>query len=338
MWQSNLRCLLGEYSIETEVWQVNVTAPGYEATQAMIVAEELTKRFDDFTAVDQVTFSVFAGEVLALLGPNGAGKTTTVRMLASILAPTSGRVRVAGRDTVADAQFVRRQVGILTEFPGLYLRMKSLEYLDFFGQLYGLSAGRRHQRSAELLELFGMVEAADKRLGECSKGMRQKMALIRALLHDPPVLLLDEPTSAMDPHSAKQVRDCIRDLRSEQRAIVLCTHNLPEAEELADRIAIIRRGQIISLGTPTELKKRLLGPPLLELRWRASSDGHLPALDDLITVESQGQGWLRYRAAQPEVVNPCLLHRLDEAAVEVVTLSEVPRRLEDVYLRVVEEE
>lgn len=304
----------------------------------MIVAEELTKRFNDFTAVDRVNFSVSAGEILALLGPNGAGKTTTVRMLASILAPTGGRAWVAGYDTVADAQVVRRQVGILTEFPGLYLRMKGLDYLDFFGQLYGLSAERRRQRSEELLELFGMLEEADKRLGEYSKGMRQKMALIRSLLHDPSVLLLDEPTSAMDPHSAKQVRDCIRGLRGEQRAIVLCTHNLPEAEELADRIAIIRRGQIISLGTPTELKMRLLGPPLLELRWRAGSDGHLPTLDDLIAVEARGRGWLRYRTARPEAVNPRLLHRLDEAAVEVVTLSEVPRSLEDVYLRVVEEE
>jgi len=274
----------------------------------MIVAEELTKRFNDFTAVDRVTFSVSAGEILALLGPNGAGKTTTVRMLASILSP------------------------------GLYRRMNGLEYLDFFGQLYGLSAERRRKRSEELLERFGMREVATQQLGEYSKGMRQKMALIRALLHDPPVLLLDEPTSAMDPHSAKQVRDCIRDLRSEQRAIILCTHNLPEAEALADRIAIIRQGQIIALDTPADLKTRLLGPPLLELRWRASNDGHIPDLNDLIAVEDRGQDWLRYRTARPEAVNPRLLHRLDEAAVEVITLSEVPRSLEDVYLHIVEEE
>ena len=316
---------------------MNTIPSKQETDQAMIVAEGLTKRFNDFTAVDRVSFSVSAGEILALLGPNGAGKTTTVRMLASILAPTSGRVLVAGYDTVADAQLVRRQVGILTEFPGLYLRMKGLDYLDFFGQLYGLPAERRRQRSLELLELFGMADAAGRRIGEYSKGMRQKMALVRSLLHDPPVLLLDEPTSAMDPHSAKQVRDCIRQLRSAQRAIVLCTHNLPEAEDLADRIAIIHRGRIIIMGSPAELKTRLLGPPLLELRWRADSDGHLPALDDLIAIESQGRGWLRYRTAEPETVNPQLLHRLDEAAVEVVTLSEVPRRLEDVYLRVVEE-
>jgi ABC-2 type transport system ATP-binding protein len=317
---------------------VNVTAPKHETIQEMIVAEELTKRFKDFTAVNRVNFSVYAGEILALLGPNGAGKTTTVRMLASILAPTSGRAWVNGHDTVTDAQAVRHQVGILTEFPGLYLRMKGLEYLDFFGQLQGLSAERRRKRSEELLERFGMLEAANQRVGEYSKGMRQKMALVRALLHDPPVLLLDEPTSAMDPHSAKQVRDCIRDLRGERRAVVICTHNLPEAESLADRIAIIRRGQIITQGTPDELKMRLLGPPLLELRWQVSGDGHLPAMDDLIAIEDRGEGWLRYRTTQPEAVNPRLIHRLDEAAVEIITLSEVPRGLEDVYLRVVEEE
>jgi ABC-2 type transport system ATP-binding protein len=317
---------------------VNVTAPKHETIQEMIVAEELTKRFKDFTAVNRVNFSVSAGEILALLGPNGAGKTTTVRMLASILAPTSGRAWVNGHDTVTDAQAVRHQVGILTEFPGLYLRMKGLEYLDFFGQLQGLSAERRRKRSEELLERFGMLEAANQRVGEYSKGMRQKMALVRALLHDPPVLLLDEPTSAMDPHSAKQVRDCIRDLRGERRAVVICTHNLPEAESLADRIAIIRRGQIITQGTPDELKMRLLGPPLLELRWQVSGDGHLPAMDDLIAIEDRGEGWLRYRTTQPEAVNPRLIHRLDEAAVEIITLSEVPRGLEDVYLRVVEEE
>jgi ABC-2 type transport system ATP-binding protein len=311
---------------------------GYGAIQAMIVADELTKRFNDFTAVDKVTFSVPAGEILALLGPNGAGKTTTVRMLASILAPTSGRAWVTGCDTVAEAQIVRHRVGILTEFPGLYLRMKGLEYLDFFGQLQGLSAEQRRKRSEELLERFGMLEAANQRLGEYSKGMRQKMALIRAMLHDPSVLLFDEPTSAMDPHSAKQVRDCILDLRSERRAIVLCTHNLAEAEALADRIAIIRRGQIVALDTTAELKTRLLGPPLMELRWRASSDGHLPNLDDLIAVEAWGEGWLRYRTAEPEAVNPRLLHRLDKTTVEVITLSEVPRSLEDVYLRIVEEE
>ena len=276
----------------------------------VIRTEGLTKQFGDFVAVDGVTLSVPKGEVLALLGPNGAGKTTTVRMLASILKPTSGWATIAGYDVVKDARTIRRIVGLLTEFPGLYLRMHALEYLDFFGQLQGLSPQQRQQRSAELLVRFKMWEARDLRLGEYSKGMRQKLALIRAMLHDPQVLFLDEPTSAMDPHSAKLVRDCILDLRRERHTIIICTHNLAEAELLADRVAIIRRGQIVALGTLTELRASLLGDPVLELRLAQSLDGLSPLITDLIDVEEQGETWLRYRTARPEVINPLLIQRL----------------------------
>jgi ABC-2 type transport system ATP-binding protein len=303
----------------------------------MIEAENLTKKFDDFTAVDAVSFSVPAGQVLALLGPNGAGKTTTVRMLSAILSPTSGRATVAGFDVAQFPQKVRRRVGMLTEMPGLYLRMKAVEYLDFYGQLYGLSWPQRQARAAALLSRFGMVDAVDRRLSEYSKGMRQKLALIRSMLHDPPVLLLDEPTSAMDPQSARLVRDAIADLRGEQRAIILCTHNLVEAEQLADRIAIIRRGRIIELGTAVSLKSKLLGPPLMELRLAASLNGLLPGLVQQVQVVEQGDIWVRYRTDNPVVENPRLLRWLADQGAGVVTLSEVPQSLEDVYLRVVAE-
>jgi ABC-2 type transport system ATP-binding protein len=303
----------------------------------VIRTEGLTKQFGDFVAVDGLTLTVPEGEVLALLGPNGAGKTTTVRMLASILQPTSGWATIAGYDVVRDARTVRRIVGLLTEFPGLYLRMRALEYLDFFGQLQGLSPQQIQQRSEGWLVRFKMWETRDLRLGEYSKGMRQKLALIRAMLHDPQVLFLDEPTSAMDPHSAKLVRDCLLDLRREQRTIIVCTHNLAEAELLADRVAIIRRGQIVALGTLAELRARLLGDPVLELRLAQSLDGLLPLITDLIDVEEERETWLRYRTARPEVINPLLIQRLAEQGTEVITLSEVPRSLEDVYLRIVEE-
>jgi len=303
----------------------------------IIRTKGLTKQFGDFVAVDGVTLTVPEGQVLALLGPNGAGKTTTVRMLASILKPTSGWATIANYDVVKDARAVRRIVGLLTEFPGLYLRMRALEYLDFFGQLQGLSPQQMQQRSEELLIRFKMWEARDLRLGEYSKGMRQKLALIRAMLHDPQVLFLDEPTSAMDPHSAKLVRDCILGLRRERHTIILCTHNLAEAELLADRVAIIRRGQIVALGTLAELRARLLGDPVLELRLAQPLDGLLPLITDLINIEEQGETWLRYRTAQPELINPILIQRLAQEGTEVITLSEVPRSLEDVYLKIVEE-
>ena len=303
----------------------------------MIETASLTKQFGDFTAVDSVDLSVREGEVLALLGPNGAGKTTTVRMLASILKPTAGWARIAGYDTVHDAKMVRHMVGLLTEFPGLYLRMKGRDYLDFFGQLQGLSPAQRVERSEQLLKRFELWEAADRRSGEYSKGMRQKLALVRAMLHDPQVLFLDEPTSAMDPHSAKLVRDAILELRQDRRTIILCTHNLNEAEMLADRIAIIRRGRIVALGTPTELKARLLGDPLLELRLAQPLDGLLSELEGWLAIEGYGDTWLRYRTPDPERVNPRLLQRLAERGIPVVTLSEVPRSLEEVYLRIVNE-
>jgi len=301
----------------------------------MIETVDLTKRFGDFTAVDGIHLSVCEGEVLALLGPNGAGKTTTVRMLSSILKPTAGWARIAGYDTVDDAKVVRNIVGLLTEFPGLYLRMRGMEYLDFFGQLQGLSRPERAERGEHLLKRFELWDARDKRTGEYSKGMRQKLALVRAMLHDPQVLFLDEPTSAMDPHSAKLVRDAIRELRRDQRTIILCTHNLNEAEMLADRIAIIRRGLIVALGTAVELKAQLLGDPVLELRLAQSFDGWLSDVEDLVSVEDRGDTWLRYRTSDPERINPRLLQKLAEWGVPVVTLSEVPRSLEDVYLRIV---
>ncbi len=310
----------------------------------LIQAEQLTKRFPSsergtdgfFTAVDGVNLRVAAGEVLALLGPNGAGKTTTVRMLAAILMPTAGRAEIAGFDVARYPREVRRRVGLLTEMPGLYLRMRAADYLDFFGRLYGVPPAQRWERIETLMARFGMAEALHGRLGEFSKGMRQKLALIRAMLHDPPVLLLDEPTSAMDPYSAKLVRDSIASLRSQRRAIIVCTHNLTEAEMLADRIAIIRRGRIVALGTPSELKRQLLGPPLMEVRVAQPLDGLLPRASELVQVESWGSTWLRYRTEDPRQTNPRLVRWLTGQGVEVVTLSEVPRNLESVYLRVVE--
>ena len=304
---------------------------------ALIRTERLTKKFGEFVAVRELTLSVDAGEILALLGPNGAGKTTTVRMLGSILKPTSGRATVAGYDVVEDARKVRGVVGLLTEFPGLYHRMKADEYLHFFGELQGLSRAQREARIEELMKRFGMWSAREKRLGEYSKGMRQKIALIRALLHDPRVLFLDEPTSAMDPQSAKTVRDAISELRSSRRAIVLCTHNLAEAETLADRIAIIKEGRIIALGTPGELKSDLLGNPVLEMRLAEPIDGLLPAIESLVSLEDMGEDWFRYRTDVPGETNPLLIRRLAEEGANIVTLSEVSRSLEEVYLRIVEE-
>ena len=303
---------------------------------ALIETFELTKQFETIVAVDHLTFMVDEGEILALLGPNGAGKTTTVRMLASILKPTAGTARVAGYDVVRDARRVRDLIGHLTEFPGLYLRMKPLEYLDFFGELHQMPRAERRARAEELMKQFDLWDARDRRLATYSKGMRQKIALIRAMLHNPRVLFLDEPTSAMDPHSAKQVRDAIASLRGSGRAIVLCTHNLYEAESLADHIAIIRRGTLIAFGTPAQLKRDLLGLPLWELQLVRPLSQPLPALNGYLQIESRTETSLRYYTAEPHIANPYLLRCLHEIGAEVLTLRPVPRSLEEVYLKLVE--
>ena len=302
----------------------------------MIHAENLTKQFDDFTAVKGINLDVPRGEVLALLGPNGAGKTTTIRMLGSILKPTRGHATVAGYDTVQQARNVRQVIGLLTEFPGLYTRMKGEEYLDFFGEMQGLPKNIRRERAEKLLKQFELWDARDKRLGEYSKGMKQKLTLVRAMLHAPQLLFLDEPTSNMDPQSAKLVRDAILDLRRENRTIIICTHNLAEAELLADRIAIIRRGEIIAEGNPAELKRQLLGHAIMELRLAENLNGQIDHLSELVEIVAHGDDWLRYIAPHPAQDNPRVLEMLAARRTPVITLSEVRRSLEDVYLQIVD--
>ncbi|MBI2845819.1 MAG: ABC transporter ATP-binding protein [Chloroflexi bacterium] len=301
----------------------------------MIETEGLTKRFGEITAVDGLSLKVAEGEILALLGPNGAGKTTTVRLLSSILRPDAGWAKIAGHDVVEEGQVIRRKVGLLTEFPGLYLRMPALDYLTFFGESYGLAREEVKSRALRLLKDFGMEAESKKPLSTFSKGMRQKVALLRALIHDPPILFLDEPTSAMDPHSAKMVRDTIRELGHDRRTILLCTHNLTEAEYLADRLAIINHGRIVAQGRVGELKGQLLGPPLLELRLARPLDGLLSVVHELVEVESGDATWIRYRTPDPQSTNPILLRRLAQEGAEVVTLSEVSSSLEEVYLRII---
>jgi ABC-2 type transport system ATP-binding protein len=304
----------------------------------MIEADGLTKYFDEFLAVENISLQVEPGTVVAMLGPNGAGKTTTVRMLTSILRPSSGSARVAGYDVVTQAAQVRASVGVLTEQHGLYERMTGMNYLDFFGKVYRLPKNLRRERAQMLMERFGLGMALDKRLGEYSKGMKQKLALVRAMLHDPPVLLLDEPTSAMDPQSAKQVRDSIRELRSDRRTVVITTHNLTEAFTLADRIAIIRQGRIIADGSFEELASQVVGPPVMRLQLANEVNGLADNLREVVEVAAVGGDWLDFVAPEPTKTNPMILRRVIEAGADVLTLSQQSRTLEDVYLKIVEED
>lgn len=300
----------------------------------MIECNDLSKQFNNnFWAVDGVTLDIKPGQILALLGQNGAGKTTTVRMLTALLNPTRGWARVAGYDVTKNPNDVRANVGVLTEQHGLYMRMTGAEYMDYFGKVYGLDNEKRKQRSQYLLEYFGLAEAAHRRSGEYSKGMKQKLALARALIHDPSVLLLDEPTSAMDPESAQLVRNEIARLKSSKRTIIICTHNLAEAEALSDRIAIIYRGKILLNGTLDELKREVLGPIEYEAIFAEPFDAGELNLPEGVELASRSESSLRFRVEAPRVVNPKIVHMLTSKNAPLVSFQEVSRKLEQVYLK-----
>jgi ABC-2 type transport system ATP-binding protein len=257
--------------------------------------------------------------------------------LTALLQPSRGWARVAGYDVVKNGHDVRASVGVLTEQHGLYMRMSANEYLDYFGQVYSLAPSARKTRSDNLLEYFGLAEAAHRRIGEYSKGMRQKLALARAMMHDPGVLLLDEPTSAMDPESARLVRDEIARLKSASRTIVICSHNLTEVEALADKIAIIYRGRILLQGTLEELKSQVLGAPEYEVRFSEAWDSAGLNLPEGVEMLSQTPTSFKVRVKRPGDLNPQILKMLSARSAPVMALQEEARTLEQVYLKVMTE-
>ena len=240
----------------------------------MLEVERLGKRYGDVLALRDLSVRVGEGACLVLLGRNGAGKTTALRCMAGVLAPSAGTVRVDGIDAVADPTAVRALVGLMPELPGLYERMSARGYLDYFGAIYGLEPAMRKRRIEGLLELFELVEAGDRWLGTFSKGMRQKVALIRATLHRPRLVLADEPTSALDPDSARRAWAYLKDLQAEGCALVICTHSMEEAEALGEQIGIMSAGRALAVGDLGELRRASGLPTRKEVR-------ELPTLQDI---------------------------------------------------------
>jgi sodium transport system ATP-binding protein len=222
----------------------------------LIRCEALTKKFGKFTAVDQASFEVAKAEVFGLLGPNGAGKTTTMRLLSTVLKPTSGSASIAGYNVLRDPQKVRASIGVLPEEAGLYDRLTPREHLLYYGRLHGMAEDPLAKRADELLETMELTERANTKVGDFSKGMKQKVALLRAFIHDPPVLMLDEPTAGLDVMSARSIHAFVERFRQEGKAIMISTHNMTEAQKLCGRIAIIDHGRITAVGTVEELEAR----------------------------------------------------------------------------------
>ena len=243
----------------------------------MLEVENISKRYGDVLALRELSVNVNEGACLVLLGRNGAGKTTALRCMAGVLAPTTGTVRVDGVDSAVDPAGVRAKVGIMPELPGLYERMSARAYLDYFGAIYDLDPAMRRRRIEQLLEMFDLLDAGDRWMGTFSKGMRQKVALIRATLHRPRLILADEPTSALDPDTARRAWAYLKDLQHAGCALVICTHSMEEAESLAANggsIGIMSAGRALAVGDLPELRRQSGLPARMEVR-------ELPTLQDI---------------------------------------------------------
>jgi ABC-2 type transport system ATP-binding protein len=305
----------------------------------MIEAIGIGKRFRSLVAVHDLSFSVGNGEIFGILGPNGAGKTTSVRMLAGLIAPSEGTARINGMELGHQSQAIRAVTGILTESPGLHDKLTARENLGYYGRLYGLRGASLRRAVDRYLGIVGLPDVGDRRVGGFSKGMRQKVAIARALLHEPEVLYLDEPTSALDPSAAKTIRDFVATLRDAGRSIVVCTHNLDEAERLCDRIGIMR-GTLLQVDTPARLRRRNGSASVrVELVGARGPESFLDLLSDLPFVEAARvtDGALTVEVADPRGDNPELVRTLVEAGARIVAVSEEAITLEQVYLDMVGE-
>jgi len=304
-----------------------------------IQASGLQKTFSSITAVDGLSFEVEEGEVFGLLGSNGAGKTTTIRILACLLSPTGGTAKVCGFTVNDQPSKVREKVGILTENPSLYERLTAFENMDFFAKAYGVSSqAERNQRIHQVLDFFGLWDRRADKVAHFSKGMKQKLAIARTLVHNPPVLLLDEPTAGLDPKSAKEVRDMITRLsRDEDRAILLCTHRMEDAEKLCDDAVIVNKGRSVAYGSPELLRQKTSVSPVLEVILKKADAKVVESIRHSISseaVEVDGPKLLvtidDVESAAPEIVRTIV-----QAGGLVLSVRTIKPTLEETYLRLI---
>ena len=309
-----------------------------------VVAEGLTRKFNSFTAVQNLNLKIEEGEVFGLLGPNGAGKTTTLRMLAALISPTEGSATVAGFDIRRDPSKVRQNVGILTENPSLYERLSAFENMDFFAEAYGITnATERHQRIREALEFLSLWNRRNDKVANYSKGMKQKLAIARTTLHKPKILFLDEPTAGLDPESSKEIRDLITQLSErEKRTILLCTHHLEDAEKLCSRVLIMNRSKALVTGTPEQLQEKTNSQIIIKIQLKEIS----PKIIDIAKQNSQAnmvnantqEGTLLINVKDPRVATPEIVSDLVKNGAKILSVNVLRPSLEDTYLKLIKEQ
>jgi ABC-2 type transport system ATP-binding protein len=309
---------------------------------AVITTNQLTRRFEEKTAVSQLSLEVHAGEIFGFLGHNGAGKTTTVRLLNGVIEPTSGSMRVLGLDPQADGPALRARTGVLTETPSMDERLTAWDNLSIYADLYGVPRAQVCQRIEELLAEFDLADRAQEKVAAYSKGMKQRLALARALLHRPELLFLDEATSGLDPIAAHHVSDLIlRMARRENRTVFLCTHNLVEAQKLCDRVAVLEHGQMVAIGTPAELTRQYVRRLDVEIE---VSEEQLPVTLDLLRSlpehvlgePQKPNGSLVVTINQRESI-PEVLAFLVQNQIRVFRMAPHEANLEQVYFNLHEE-
>ena len=304
----------------------------------MITVKNLTKRFGEVTAVEGLTFQVEEGEVFGFLGPNGAGKTTTIRMLCCLISKTSGDAKIADYEIgkAADSLQIRKMIGLVPDNVGLYDDLSAFENLDFYGNLYECPQGRREENIEWFLKMLGLWERRDARAGSFSKGMKQKLALARSLVHEPKILFMDEPTSNLDPESAKTVRDFLLEIKKQGRTIFLNTHNLDEAQRICDRIGILKT-KLLTIGTPEQLRESL-SRPKTEIQLAQVSEAMVNSLRKLITNKIEVSGSkLIIDVTDPDKENPAIIAAIASAGGLIQEVTHLVPTLEDVYLQIVKE-
>ena len=302
----------------------------------MIDAENLTRKFGDVTAVDNVTFHVDKGEIFGFLGPNGAGKTTTVRMLCCLIGKSSGEAHIAGYDVgnSKDSLSIRKIIGLVPDNVGLYGELSAYKNLDFYGKLYECSESMRKENIERLLGMLGIWDKRDVPVGTFSKGMKQKIAIARALIHDPEIIFLDEPTVNLDPESSKIVRDFILDLKKENKTIFLNTHNLDEAQRICDKIGILNT-ELKVIGTPKKLEESLWGKKTV-IQLEKITGSILRSLDPSITRRmARDENRIIIDVADPEIENPKIVESIVEAGGRIQYVTALSPTLEDAYLKFV---